>query len=74
MTRPLTPADEALYALAMTALEPQPAAGTLPGVQLAPAVPEAVAVELSQRERRRGAEPAGGLFDSTQIAQIDLFD
>lgn len=70
MTRPLTPADEALYALAMTAIRPS----VLPGVQLAPAVPEAVAVELSRRERRRGAEPAGGLFDTTQIAQTDLFD
>ena len=73
MTRPLSPDLEALYALAMTALEPQPA-DTLPGVELAPAVPEAVAVELSRRERRRGAEPAGGLFDETARKQQELFE
>ncbi len=73
MARPLPPDLEALYALAMTALRP-PAADTLPGVQLAPAVPEAVAVELSRRERRRGAEPAGGLFDETARKQQELFE
>ena len=74
MTRPLSPDLEALYALAMTALRPAPPADTLPGVELAPAVPEAVAVELSRRSRRRGSEPAGGLFDETQRNQQEMFE
>jgi hypothetical protein len=80
VTRPLSPDLEQLYALALSSLPAgflpgtrQPA-GTLPGVTVAPAVPEACAVELARRTGRRDNLPAGGLFDETAIRQTDLFD